>query len=148
MPPLTEPQIRQTAVLCHLAAFLGVVLPLGSLGGPLVVWLLKRQDDPFIDAHGREAVNFQLSMLIYFGLTVIAGIVTVFGSVGGMMAGTGMDSSVLTAGAVATMVGSFGLLGLVLGAIALLGLICPIVAAFRADKGEPFRYPVTMRFVR
>ena len=32
---------------------------------PLVVWLVKRGDSPEIDAHGKEALNFQISMLIY-----------------------------------------------------------------------------------
>ncbi|MCC7019469.1 MAG: DUF4870 domain-containing protein [Ardenticatenales bacterium] len=148
MPPITEQQIRQTAVLCHLAAFLGMVIPLGSLFGPLAVWLVKRADDPFIDENGREAVNFQLSKLIYFVVLIFVGIVTTFGSVGGMMAGSGMDSSALSFGAVAAMFGSFGLIGIGLLAVFLLGLICPIIAALKADKGESFRYPVTMRFVR
>lgn len=39
--------------------------------GPLVVWLAKRDDSPEIDAHGKESLNFQISMLIY---NVIAGI--------------------------------------------------------------------------
>jgi hypothetical protein len=38
---------------------------------PLIVWLLKRGDSPEIDAHGKEALNFQISMLIY---NVIAGV--------------------------------------------------------------------------
>lgn len=148
MPPMTEQQIRQTAVLCHLAAFLGMIIPLGSLFGPLAVWLVKRGDDPFINEHGREAVNFQLSKLIYFCVLIFVGIVTTFGSVGGMMAGSGMGASGPSFGAVATLFGSFGLIGFGLLAIFLLGLVCPIVAALKADKGEPFRYPVTIRFVR
>jgi uncharacterized protein len=49
----------------HLSAF---VLFLGvpvSVVGPLIVWLVKREDHPFIDHHGKEAVNFNLSVLIY-----------------------------------------------------------------------------------
>ena len=43
----------------------------GHLLGPLIVWLVKRGDSAEIDAHGKEALNFQISMLIY---NVIAGI--------------------------------------------------------------------------
>ena len=44
----------------------GFVVPaLGHVFGPLIVWLVKRGDSPEIDAHGKEALNFQLSMLIY-----------------------------------------------------------------------------------
>ncbi len=37
----------------------------GHLLGPLIVWLVKRGDSPEIDAHGKEALNFKISMLIY-----------------------------------------------------------------------------------
>ncbi len=43
----------------------------GHLLGPLVVWLAKRADSPEIDAHGKESLNFQLSMLIYDAIAVI-----------------------------------------------------------------------------
>src|SRR2546423_3531663 len=50
----------------HASALLGVVLHFpGHLLGPLILWLIKRDDAPELDAHGKEAVNFQISMLIY-----------------------------------------------------------------------------------
>jgi uncharacterized Tic20 family protein len=57
---------------CHLSALAGFVIPgLGHVFGPLIVWLIKRGDSPEIDAHGKEALNFQISMLIY---NVVAGV--------------------------------------------------------------------------
>ncbi|MEO8438667.1 MAG: DUF4870 domain-containing protein [Spartobacteria bacterium] len=57
---------RTWAALCHASALLGVLLHFpGHLLGPLIVWLVKRGDSPDIDAHGKEALNFQISMLIY-----------------------------------------------------------------------------------
>lgn len=51
--------VRNMAGLCHLSAFAGAVFPVfGNILGPLVVWLLRRKDSPFIDFHGRQAVNF------------------------------------------------------------------------------------------
>jgi len=44
---------------------------LGHIFGPLIVWILKRADSPEIDAHGKESLNFQLSMLIYDAVAVI-----------------------------------------------------------------------------
>jgi len=59
-------------VLCHASALAGLFFHfLGHLFGPLIVWLVKRGDSPEIDAHGKEAVNFQISMLIY---NVVAGV--------------------------------------------------------------------------
>ena len=52
--------------LCHLSALLGFIgVPFGHVLGPLVVWLLKKDEYPFADDQGREALNFQLSILIY-----------------------------------------------------------------------------------
>lgn len=57
---------RMWAMLCHLTALIGFgTAALGFIVGPLVVWLLKRNDFPFVDEQGKEAVNFQISMFIY-----------------------------------------------------------------------------------
>src|SRR5919106_4933141 len=67
-PPVSIPSsdVRTWCVLCHAAALLGLFFHFpGHLLGPLIVWLAKRGDSPEIDAHGKEALNFQISMLIY-----------------------------------------------------------------------------------
>jgi uncharacterized Tic20 family protein len=64
--------VRSWCVACHLSALAGFVVPaVGHLLGPLIVWLIKRADSPEIDAHGKEALNFQISMLIY---NLVAGV--------------------------------------------------------------------------
>lgn len=64
--PLPAPsyEARQWAMFCHLSAFLGFWFPFGNLIGPLILWQLKREKDPFIDAQGKEALNFQLTVAI------------------------------------------------------------------------------------
>lgn len=65
LPELTR-EARNWAMFCHLAGLLGFGIPIiGHVIGPTAVWLLKREDHPFIDDQGKEAVNFQLSMTIY-----------------------------------------------------------------------------------
>ena len=68
-PPLAAPavtNVRTWNALCHASALLGVFLHFpGHLIPPLIVWLAKRDESPEIDAHGKEALNFQISMLIY-----------------------------------------------------------------------------------
>ncbi len=64
--PATPANTRTWLVLCHASALLGLFLPtLGHILGPLIVWMVKRPESPEIDAHGKESLNFQLSMLIY-----------------------------------------------------------------------------------
>lgn len=64
--------VRTWCVACHLSALAGFVIPaFGHILGPLLVWLIKRGDASEIDAHGKEALNFQISMLIY---NLVAGV--------------------------------------------------------------------------
>ena len=60
-------------IICHLLSFAQFVLvvPFGNIIGPLVLWLIKRADSPYLDAHGKEVVNFNLSWAIY---GVVAGL--------------------------------------------------------------------------
>src|SRR6266480_7330236 len=68
----TSSNVRTWNVLCHASALLGLFFHfLGHLLGPLIVWLVKRGDSPEIDAHGKESLNFQLSMLIYNAIAAI-----------------------------------------------------------------------------
>src|SRR3954454_18514347 len=64
--PAVSSNVRTWIILSHASALLGVFLHFpGHLLGPLIVWLAKRADSPEIDAHGKESLNFQISMLIY-----------------------------------------------------------------------------------
>jgi uncharacterized Tic20 family protein len=52
------------AMYCHLAALAGFVVPLGNVLGPLIVWLIKKDTMPLVDQQGKEALNFQITVLI------------------------------------------------------------------------------------
>ncbi len=54
------------AMFCHLAGLCAFVLPfVGNVVGPLILWQIKKDEYPFVDEQGKEAVNFQISMTIY-----------------------------------------------------------------------------------
>jgi uncharacterized Tic20 family protein len=59
------------AMACQLASFAGYMIPLGNVIGPLIVWLIKRQEMPFVNEVGKEAVNFQISLSIYCIISII-----------------------------------------------------------------------------
>lgn len=66
-PPLKPEDERMYAMLTHLLGFAGVIgIPMGHIVGPLVVWLLKRDESELVNQCGKAALNFQLSMTIYF----------------------------------------------------------------------------------
>jgi uncharacterized protein len=69
--------VRNTAVGAHLSTFAGLVVPFGSVIGPLAVWLIRRDRDPFIDDAGREALNFGISIAIYGAVVLVASLMLV-----------------------------------------------------------------------
>jgi len=70
--PAEFPSVRTWNILCHATALLGVLLHFpGHILGPLIVWLAKRHDSPEIDAHGKESLNFQISMLLYTAIAAV-----------------------------------------------------------------------------
>ena len=57
--------IRKIAMLCHIVALVGLLgNGIGFILGPLIVWLVKREDHDFINEQGKEAVNFQITMML------------------------------------------------------------------------------------
>ena len=60
-----DEEARKWGMIVHLSALVGLLgNGIGFLLGPLAVWLMKREDDPFVDANGKEAVNFQITMML------------------------------------------------------------------------------------
>lgn len=56
---------KTMGMLCHLLALSGFVgIPLGNIAGPLVVWLTQKDKSGFADYHGKESLNFQITILI------------------------------------------------------------------------------------
>ena len=108
--------------LSALVALIGIPSPVG----PLVMWLVKRESHPYVDAEGKEALNFNLSALLY----------TLVLFVGGSL------FTLITFG-----IGIVVLIPLVLAAVVAWGVLV-VVSAVKASRGEFFRYPLTIRFVR
>ena len=65
------------AMGCHLAALSGFVIPLGNIVGPLVVWLIKKDTMPLVDQHGKESLNFQITVLIAFVICLVLTLVLI-----------------------------------------------------------------------
>ena len=75
---------RNWAMFCHLSTFSSVILPFGGIIGPLICWSSKKHESEFVDRNGKEALNFQLSILLYTLVCIplmfiIIGFVLLFG---------------------------------------------------------------------
>ncbi len=103
-------------MLSHLIALAGFVIPFGNIIGPLVIWLIKKDEYPFVDDQGKESLNFQISMTIYFIISAIL-IVVVIGI-------------------------------LLMIALVIVEVIFIILATVKANSGEKYRYPLTIRLIK
>ena len=108
---------RMWAMFCHLAAFSGYIgVPLGSVVGPLVIWLIKRDTSAFVDDQGKQSLNFHISLVLYAILCIPL---------------------------------VFVLIGFVLLFVLwILDVVCTITGAVKANKGEAYRYPLAIPFIR
>jgi len=110
---------KTMGMLIHLLAILTGFL------GVIILWLVKKDESKFIDFHGRESLNFMVSMFLY---SLALSIVTLV--IGGLTLGIGMI--------------------LMIPLILILGigsLVCEIMACVAASRGEHYRYPLTLRLI-
>ena len=73
--PQVSKDEQNWAMFCHLAALSGFVIPLGNVIGPLVVWLIKKDTMPLVNEHGKEALNFQITVLMAFVVCILLSLV-------------------------------------------------------------------------
>jgi uncharacterized protein len=116
---------RNWALGAHLSTFLGSLFGFPFVG-PLVVWLIRKDVDEFSSRHAREALNFNLTLLL---VMVIGGIAAV-------------PLTLLTVGLILIP------FAFAAAAIGVLWIVLTIVAAVKANEGRDYRYPLTIRFVR
>ncbi len=66
------------AMFCHLSSFALFLIPfLGNIVGPLIIWVIKKDEYPLVNDQGKEAVNFQISMTIYFFIAILLSFVAI-----------------------------------------------------------------------
>ncbi len=92
-PPPVNLDQNTWAMLCHLSALAGFVIPLGNILGPLVIWLIKKDEYPLVADQGKEALNFQISMTLYYIVAAIL-ILILIGIV--LLIGLGLFSLIMT----------------------------------------------------
>jgi uncharacterized protein len=114
-PPVMGGDDKDARTMAMLAHLLGALF---SVLGSLIIWILKKDSSPFVDSQGKEAVNFQLTVLIAHVAAYI------------LFAAT------------------CGLLFFLPIITALLQLIMGIIGAMQANNGVDYRYPFNIRFIK
>ena len=62
--PQVSKDEQNWTMFCHLSALSGFIIPFGSVIGPLIIWLMKRAEMPMVEVHGKEVLNFQITVMI------------------------------------------------------------------------------------
>ena len=65
---------KQWAVILHLSQFAGFVVPFAGLVAPILIWQLKKDEVPGLDAHGKIIANWMISAFIY---GIVCGLLTI-----------------------------------------------------------------------
>jgi uncharacterized Tic20 family protein len=69
-PALSQDE-RNMGIAVQVSSFAGYIIPFGSILGPFVVWLMKRDEMPFVDECGRNCINFKISLMIYMMISAV-----------------------------------------------------------------------------
>lgn len=118
---------RQWALFAHLSALIGLIITGAWFGwgcfiGPLVIWLVKKDTMPFVDDQAKEALNFNITVAIVLAALKVLAVITL---------GLGM------------------LIAIPVGIVVCVAwLVFTIIAGIRANEGERYRYPYTLRLIK
>jgi len=142
---------KNIATFIHLSTFSRFFIPFGNFMGPIVLWISNKDKSEFIDSHGKQIINFQISILLY---AIILGTLTIpffifkifngidfldFHAFESFHINISKPSPLLYIG------GALGILA-VIGFIIELALI--VVASLKARDGKLYKYPFTINFLK
>ena len=130
VPDKTE---RTAGMVCHLLGLcMFTCIPFANVIAPLILWLVKKDQYPFVDDQGKESINFQITM-------ALAGVVL------GML----YAITIVIAGIIGPVFMVFGLLIGLLGlALTAANVVFIILAAIQANNGVAYRYPFSLRLIK
>ncbi len=146
----TKPDLT-VASLIHVSTFSKYIIPFGNFILPLILWSAKKQD-PFVNEHGKQALNFQISIFLYFVLLICVGIS------GLIILGLDVFQNTpflryedprywLQSASTIPVIILIGILGLLMLALFILEIVAVIKATIKASEGKFYHYPLTINFI-
>jgi uncharacterized Tic20 family protein len=142
---------KNVATFIHLSTFSRFIIPFGNFIGPIILWVANKEKSEFIDDHGKQAINFQMSMLLY---AIIIGTITIPFFIFKLFSGIdfidfhGFQDFHINIGKPSPLLyitGGFGALAII---AFILELVFIIKASLKARDGELYQYPFTINFIK
>ncbi len=142
---------KNIATFIHLSTFSRFLIPFGNFIGPIILWVTNKEKSSFIDAHGKQAINFQISIFLY---AVILGtlsipffIFSLFGSLD-FIDFNGLHDFHINIGKPSPLLYIGGGLGVIAVIGFILELVFIVIASLKARDGEMYHYPLTINFIK
>lgn len=146
---------QNVATFIHLSTFSQYFIPFGNFIIPLVLWTAQKKESRFVDNHGRQALNFQISILIYaFILFALAVPFIVWQAFQVAALNNGHYDIDHHFDHLSSFADISGLVIICIAFVILLvglfvfELIAVISAAVSANRGQPYKYPLTINFIK
>lgn len=144
---------KNVSAFIHLSTFLKYFFPFANFIAPLLIWTFNKEK-AFVDEHGKQAINFQLSVLIY---TLLIGLIclpffiifaTDFISLLETIDQSAGDFSINNIQNLSGYILLFGLAILLLIGLFIFELYAVINASIHASRGEMYQYPLCIPFIK
>lgn len=137
-------QEKNNAALIHLGGLAKYVFPFAGIIVPLLIWQSKRHESEFIDKQGKEAVNFNISMLVY---TLIISLLFIVPFILLISDAIMLDDAFDDHPPVNFII-SLIVVGIIFVVESIFEFILIIFASVRASEGQNFKYPLTIKFIK
>ncbi|PRX51867.1 DUF4870 domain-containing protein [Salegentibacter salegens] len=142
---------KTLATILHLSVFSKFIIPFGNFIFPLILWLTKREK-PFIDDHGRKAINFQISLFLYTILILAVGIsIILFQAIrlgAEVPFAIGPDHFYIDEmGQAISIVITISVFAILLSLLFFIEIFAVISASIKASNGENYSFPLSINFI-
>ena len=145
---------KSIGALIHLSTLSQYLIPFGNYLFPLLLWSSKKDKSTFIDYNGKQALNFQLSILLYSLIALVIAIPTCLYWFIGIIEKLEISDNHVTIREIITTQNITGMviLGLVTIILVLFLKLSEffliIYASFKSANGEHYNYPLTINFIK
>ena len=151
---------RNLSAIIHASTFSKYFIPFGNFILPLILWTSNKKEHTFVDYNGKQALNFQISMLLY---SIVAGIVCLpffigflpdifewdhyyfphFNELNNLNIHFDRDNFRF-----GHFLWPLGITGLLQGTLFVINIVYTILATIRTNEGQIFKYPITINFIK
>lgn len=148
--PMIPEKEKNWATIVHLSAFGQFIFPFfGCIWVPLIIWLIKRERGSFVDSQGKEVINFNLTIVLAWVISILILVVATglyFGTAS-VDLGNSFDFCISPLCVFFKILALIGIFSWFFGLL-VFWFICTLVGAIKANDGQHYRYPLTIRFLR